>query len=340
MNAASADLPTRDFAALFLARHPNWGDFLDEDMANSQAELLSANGLDALNTKVLQSPVTEVLDVIAEHNTGAMLVRLGVTGLQHEPSSMSKPIDFVGARGGRYYRVEVKRLAASEHDQLHLTVLEEVKRALRSNTTTGIAIELHLRESFEAPDVNLLVRHVKEALRAPVMEKPYTFTADGESIAWYTFRPDANATHPRVRSVADLDMRNVTGVDAARVRSQLKRAYDKFKICPTDDAVHLVILEVDNMIHFAQIAEALYGREYATFTRSGYAGSGRDPSGAFFRGRHSRLGALVVARRADRQRLFGAYTLSLFLNPAASLMVPEVVEALGVEQVLHAGDFP
>src|SRR5260370_427556 len=119
------------FAALFRARHPRFSGFVDSDEANAQAALLRANGLDTVNAKVLRSPLAEVLDVITEHNVGAMLVRRGLTALQHEPLSMAKPVDFVGARGGRSYRVEVKRLAASEHDTLCATVMETLNRALK-----------------------------------------------------------------------------------------------------------------------------------------------------------------------------------------------------------------
>src|SRR5258708_21508891 len=114
-------VPATDFADLSLARHPRFSGFVDSDEANAQAALLRANGLDTVNAKVLRSPLAEVLDVITEHNVGAMLVRRGLTALQHEPLSMAKPVDFVGARGGRSYLVEVRRLAASERDTLGAT---------------------------------------------------------------------------------------------------------------------------------------------------------------------------------------------------------------------------
>src|SRR5437762_13348843 len=78
-------VPATDFADLFLARHPRFAGFVDSDEANAQAALLRANGLDAVNAKVLQSPPAEILDVIAEHNVGAMLVRRGFTNLRHDP---------------------------------------------------------------------------------------------------------------------------------------------------------------------------------------------------------------------------------------------------------------
>ncbi len=333
-------VPVSDFAALFLARHPRLANYVDTDEVNAQAGLLHANGLEGLNAKVLASPSGEVLDVIAEHNIAAMLARREFTDLQHEPPSMSRPIDLIGMYAGhRCYRIEVKRLAASEHDDLHSTVMQTLNTALESHTES-IVIQMHVRDSFEAADINALVRHVKEALRQPRMEQAYTFAPDEETVAWYTFHPAVNATRPRVATLGDVDVRDVTGVDASRVQSKVKRAYDKFKVCPDDDAVHLAALEVDNTIHLAHAAEALYGREYATFTRQGYAGSGRHPGGAFSRGLHSRLGGLVVARRAERHGLFVPYTFILFPNPGVALPVGEVVKALGVERVLGPDDFP
>ena len=133
--------------------------------------------------------------------------------------------------------------------------------------------------------------------------------------------------------------RDVTGVDASRVQGKVKRAYGKFKICADDAAVHLLALEVDNTTHLAHVAEGLYGREYAAFTRQGYAGSGRHPGGAFSRGQYSRLGGVVIARRL-RHRLFIPYTFTLFPNPGGKLSVDSVVEAFGVGGVLGPTDFP
>lgn len=333
-------MPVSDFAAIFLARHRHFADFVDEDETNAQSELLRANGLDVLNTKILAAPSGEVLDVIAEHNTAAMLVRREFTDLQHEPPSMSRPVDLVGMYIGRRYRVEVKRLAASEHDELHSTVMRTLNTALASNTK-GIIIEMRLRESFEAAAINALIRHVKEALRQPRMEQAYAFAPDGEVLASYTFRLGVNATQPRVGILGDMGMvREVTGDDERRVRSKVKRAYDKFKTCPDDGAVHLLALEADNTIQLAHVADGLYGREYATFTRQGYAGSGRHPGGVFSRGLHSRLGGVVVVRRVERHRLFCAYSFTLFGNPSGALPVPDVVQALGEERVRGPKDFP
>ena len=323
-----------DFAAVFVGRHPRLTAYVDADEANSQAELLRANDLDALNAKVLASPSAEVLDVIAEHNMAAMLVCRGFTNLQHEPPSMSRPVDLVGMFAGLYYRVEVKRLAASAHDTMQSNVMSTLNAALTSRTES-IFIQLFLRESFEATDINALVRHVQRALDQPRTDETYTFGPDKEEIAWYKFRRAANATRPRVAALADVDMRDVTGAEASRIRSKVKRAYDKFKTSTDDRAVHLIALEVDNTIHLAHVAEALYGREY-----TGSKGRGRHPDGVFSKGLHSRLGGLVVARRAERFRVFCPYTFTLFGNPGGALDIPRVSQALGVEQVLGPHDFP
>ena len=256
---------------------------------------------------------------------------------------MAQPIDFVGARGGWGYRVEVKRLAASEHDALCATVMKTLNAALKSDTQP-IVIDMYLDEAFEAADINELVRHVKRALREPCTGKAYEFACEGEVVASYKFRPSANATYPYVGVLGDFagELRNVTGVEASRVLRKVRRAYDKFKACPDDGAVHLVALAVDNTVHLADVAEALYGREHVTFTRQGHASSGRGPGGAFHRGPdgHSRLDGLVVARRLVSSRLFCAYVFTLFVNPAGTLPVADVAEALGVDRVLGPDEFP
>jgi hypothetical protein len=328
------------FAASFIARHPRFADYVNADEANTQAELLKANGLDVLNVRVVAAPSSEVLDVITEHNLAAMLVSCGFTDLEHEPASMSRPVDLVGMYMRRRFRIEVKRLAASERDDLHSTVMQTLNKALESNTES-IVIQMQLSESFEAADINALVRHVKQALREQRMEEALVFAPDEETAVSYKFRRSANARNPYVGILGYMGVaHDVTSVDASRVLSKVKRAYDKFKACPDDGGVRLVALEVDNTIELVDVAEALYGREYATFTSHGYSGRGRHPGGAFSRGLHSRLGGLVGARRAERYRLFCSYTFTLFENPGGALPVAGVVQALGVELALGPRDFP
>lgn len=185
-----------DFAALFRARHSHRTDFVEDDEADEQADLLRANGLQVLNERVLTSPSVGVLDLIAEHNMAAVLLRRGFTDREYEPRSMQRPVDFVGTCAGRYYRVEVKRLAASEHDELHSNIMTTLNAALESNHE-GVVISFYVAESFEPEDINPLILHVKEALRNPRERKTHRFPGEGEWLARYTFRHSTSAKHPR-----------------------------------------------------------------------------------------------------------------------------------------------
>jgi len=121
----------------------------------------------------------------------------------------------------------------------------------------------------------------------------------------------------------------------------VKNAYEKFKRAPADGAVHLVVLEADRTtLHLHSVGSALYGEERIGFV----AGrpevvQSRANDGLFCRDSHSRLGGVLVARRAA-YRLFVPYRLSFFPNPAADLSVVEVVEALGGEAVFGPNDYP
>ena len=160
-------------------------------------------------------------------------------------------------------------------------------------------------------------------------------------VATYTLHPDTNARCPHVGILGDIGvLRDVTGVDASRVQNKVKRSYGKFRALTDRSGVHLLVLEVDNTIHLAHVAEALHGREVVTFTREGYAGSGRESGGMFSRGQFSRLDGVVIARRDVRYRLFASYTFALFPNPGGALHVNDVVGALGVGDVLGPTDFP
>lgn len=327
------------FSALLCERHPGLVSFIEPAEADEQAELLLANGLKALNDKVLASPMPGVLDLIAEHNMAAMLLQRGFVEVEYEPSSLSRPVDLVGAWSGRRYRIEVKRLAASDHDMLHTTTMKALNAALKSNHEP-VAISLWLAETFESHDINELVRHVKASLQGWHDGAEYYYPSPGDWYARYKVHHSATAEHPRVRATGDANMLNVTGKSAARVQGKIKRAYEQFKAGPADDAFHLVTLEVDKTIHLSSVSDALYGEEYFAFYKQGGEARGRFKNGAFCQGEYSRLGGLVVARRVVSHRLFGRYTLTLFPNPAASLPVDDVRAALGIGNVLGPTDYP
>ena len=59
-----------------------------------------------------------------------------------------------------------------------------------------------------------------------------------------------------------------------------------------------------------------------------------------FRGRHSRLDGLLIARRAEHYRLFCAYAFTVFVNPATALLAAEVAAAFGAERIFGPDDFP
>lgn len=327
------------FSVLLCERHPHLVDFVDPAEADEQAELLRANGLQTLNDKVLASPSTEVLDVIAEHNMGVTLVRRGFTDIQHEPPSMRRPVDFVGQLNGRGYRVEVKRLGSSKHDKLHSNVMQTLNTALESNDEP-VAISLRIDEAFEKQDINALVEHVKQSLSSWREGKTYCFPVTQDWLALYTFRHYAKAEHARVIATDDADMRDVTGKDQARVRDKVKLAYDKFKVAPADDLIQLIALEIDNTVHLSSVSDALYGRDATTVEHSRVTRQFRNKDGAFCQGLHSRLGGIVVARRVVRHRLFVPYKFTLFPNPVASLPVDAVKQALGADEVLGPNDYP
>ncbi len=49
-----------------------------------------------------------------------------------EPPSMPRPINLIASWEGRTYRVEVKRLASSEHDEFHSKAMKTLNRALET----------------------------------------------------------------------------------------------------------------------------------------------------------------------------------------------------------------
>jgi hypothetical protein len=321
------------FARLLLAQYPTLTDFIDPVDADRQAALLTAAGLDAVNEMVLRAPtLSTVVDAIAEHTVGVLLVHQGFTGLQYEPPTMAKPVDFVGIREGRRYWLEVKRLGASEHDILHSTVMASLNNALESDSEP-VSLHLELAETFTARQTNVLIRHVKATLRHGATSGTYTFPS--EERAWaarYTLHMAPTRTHPHVTVLGDAldELRDVTGVEQDRVRHKVQNAYTK--LGQAVEGFAAVVLQVDRTVPDHVIGEALYGLEHFTFTRRSITG-GRTPNGLFSRGRYSGLTAVVVARR-PAYRLFLPYTLVVFPHPGApAASVRELGTALSADQV-------
>jgi hypothetical protein len=323
------------FTRLLLDQHPSLADFVDHAEADAQAALLTACGLGAVNDVVLRAPtLAAVVDAITEHTVGTMLVRQGFLGLQYEPPELAKPVDFVGARDGRRYWLEVKRLGSSAHDTLHARVMDTLNRALEAETAP-VSLHLELTETFNAPQTNLLIRHVKATLRRGVTTGTHTFPSEVQAwTARYELHRAPTREHPHVTVLSDnLDeMRDITGVEQDRVRHKIQDAYAK--IGRGLEGFATVVLHVDRTMPDRTIGEALYGREHFTFTRRSKAVElGRAPNGLFSRGRYSRLTAVVVARR-PAYRLFVPYNLVLFPHPATPIAsLRELGTALGVAEV-------
>ena len=89
----------RDRATEFLSRHERFQGFVDVDELGAQMELLAEHGLDALNELLLQSPEERLLDIVVEHNVGAILASRAFLQLSYEPKGMPRPVDLVGTRG-------------------------------------------------------------------------------------------------------------------------------------------------------------------------------------------------------------------------------------------------
>jgi hypothetical protein len=133
---------------------------------------------------------------------------------------MRRPVDLVGQHGGHRYAGEVKRLAASKHDDLHGKTMKTLNGA-READDVAVAISVELTEAFEAIHINTLVQHVKATLRRGATEDTYLFPSEHNWVARYKLYPASQDPHARVvmlgDALGDVDMRDVTGVDQARV---------------------------------------------------------------------------------------------------------------------------
>ncbi len=324
-----------DFGARFFAQYPHWSDFATEQEVNDRAAVLGAHGLAALNERLVTSPPERALDTVAEHNTATMLIGLGFVDIQYEPPSMAKPVDFIARRGETLYRLEVKRLAAPEHERKHDRLIKALNEALRRELYP-VFVMLEISD-FDRIQTNDLIRHVKQALKTD-SNAVHHFPPTGQWSVRYYFVQSKACTNPRVLYAADAEIREVTGIDAGRVKEKIKKSYDKFAATVTDDAVNLVVIEMDRTVHLSTVSEALYGTECFRVSRDHPEPVlGRTPNGIFSRGRHSKLhGVLVVRRKAHR--LFADYERLLLYNPGAALA--DQAAAFGVERVLTPDEFP
>jgi hypothetical protein len=231
---------------------------------------------------------------------------------------MSRPVDVVGTHGAQRYAIEVKRLAASEHDDLHGKTMATLNTALEAEKVP-IAVSVELAETFADTDIKGLVRHVKATLRREMARGPHWFPSESGWLTRYELYSAPHRAHARVIMLGDAlhnGMREVTGVDEVRVRHKIQDAYGKFNRDLLDVA-NVVILQTDNTVHLGAVSQALYGREFIDFHRgSDEVTAGRYKDGLLSKGRYSALDAVVVARRSAR-RLFAPLDLALFSNPGA-----------------------
>lgn len=180
-----------DFARRFFGKHPHLAAYGGEHEADEQAALLRAHGLHALNKRLLACASHEVLDIVAEHNVAAMLIQRGFIALEYEPLSMPRPVDLVASRNGHSYRIEVKRLALSGHDELHANVMATLNHALEAHSEQ-VMIRLKIAELFKPKHINSLVRHVKDSVRQWQEGRAYYFLSEEHSLAHYYWTASAN----------------------------------------------------------------------------------------------------------------------------------------------------
>jgi hypothetical protein len=324
-----------NFGARFLARYPHWSDFATEQEVNDRAAVLGAHGLAALNERLMTSPPERALDSVTEHNTATMLIGLGFVDIRYEPPSMAKPVDFIAERGKDLYRLEVKRLAAPERERKKDRLIKALNEALRREPY-AVLVMLEIGD-FAPRQTNEFIRHVKQALKTESSTIHHYPPTDRWSVRYHFVQSKAY-TNPRVVYAADAEIREVTGIDAGRVKEKIKKSYGKFAATASDDAVNLVVIEMDRSVHLSTVSEALYGAEHFRVLRDhSEPMRGRSPNGIFSRGQHSKLhGVLVVRRKA--YRLFAEYERLLLCNPGATF--PGLAAAFGVERVLTPDEYP
>jgi len=329
----------RDRATEFLSRHERFQGFADVDELAVQMELLAEHGLDDLNERLLESPEEGFLDIVVEHNVGAILAGRAFRGLSYEPKGMLKPVDLVGTRGGYRYQLEVKRLAAPEIDRRQGKALKEVRRQLQS-VILPVWLNLEVTKRFETRHAAPLVKSIRKAVKNG-LDETHFFPSRENWVVSYQFTGSKTLRHAMVATVQDDEVRNVTGFAASRVAQKISKAYKKFSGSPPGTTINLVVLETDRTIHLSAVSDALYGTEYFFLGRGGDTiRQARHPDGCFSRDRGSRLHGVVVIRRT-RQELFVPYEMILFPNPKILLPVlHETRDALKVDRVLGAEDFP
>ena len=322
------------FGQRFLERHPDLVPFANSNEADEHAARLETAGLGVLNEKALSTrEIGPLLDLLAEHTTGVMLVRQGFTDLTYEPQGTgTRRADFVGCHAGQRYAVEVKRMTSSQHDALNSKVMRTLNLALKADKRS-VVVSLGLTESFTKADINRLLQHVKATLQSGKEGGRHGFPSDQAAVATYILYPAPTRPHAIVGLLWHDGVRDVTGGDMTRVQRKIRDAYGQFdKANP--DVTNVVLLLDDLSAGLIAVSEALYGTECfhmpseMTFRR---------PDGLLSQGQHSALHAVLHARRAGR--VFAPYDLTLF---EASTRVPReaIAQAFGVERVLGPGDLP
>lgn len=186
--------------------------------------------------------------------------------LVYEPDDQQYPPEFRFSIGDHLFQIEAKVITQLVNEEVKKKLVRQINRQISSKTNN--VIEIWLSEDVDQKEINSIVDWISdESVRLIVGEKK-EYTSDDEVLAWikviYESSSSGGVGMEHVLGTHDEEMQKIdTDKIRQKIRSKIKKANTKFKLCSGEEIFNLVFITCDSRIFLSKetFQEALYGSE-------------------------------------------------------------------------------
>lgn len=309
-----------------------------------QMVLLSKHGLNKLNEILISNTRgsgRNLSDFIAEHNFAAELIRFdSLKTPLYEPPGYNRPPDFVVARTGKTYFLQMKKLSESEINNRRNKLIDRIKRSLEG-IPVGKFISITFTEKFKESDSESFIHFIETYIYSFPDNRNISYPSEGEQKAILNvFIPKSTQLeHLTVGSIGDKEWRDLTDEAENQVRTSLTKAIGAFEWENDEKNINLIVMEADRYDNI-DISQAVYGTEVFSVLPEKSIISNRDSDGFFYDPKYTtKISGVIVLRRTD-SALISRYKKTLFINEHFSEMVESVKEVIDIDEIFTVSDLP
>lgn len=319
----------------------------DKERLEYEIEKLAANmpiiqqaGLERLHKKLMDCKSRNIWAFIAEYNFAIELLKAnpGVP-VEYEPDYLSPPPDFVVKKDGITFWMQMKKLSTGERENKRDKIFQAIKEKL-SDIGIPKFITIMIAEDFTEDDIEPLVAVIrKKALKKN--NKYYRFQYKNRPMkAQFSFvRPRRVKLESLfLGATGDVQMVNVTGLDADQVKNSIRKATNAFTWDCDSSNINLVVMEADNMRNI-DVGEACFGTEFMLY-QGGRTGWSRKDDGFLNQQDYSsKVAGVIAVRRIESEPIPSGYSKTLFVNERYADSIDAIKQVIDIDEVFHLHDY-